>query len=122
MRVIVPISLGEALDKLSILMIKEARIADEEKREHIRHEMKLLKQALDEVTDYDELLQELSDVNEKMWNINEFRKQRIRDGNLDDDYLQATVKESNLNDWRFDIKNRANRGSEIKEQKSYDWI
>ena len=68
----VPISLGELLDKVSILLIKEKKINDKKKLELIRDELSYLKKTLEKYTNDNEIdnyLVKLLEINTKMWNI-----------------------------------------------------
>mgnify|MGYP003388528689 CR=1 FL=1 len=98
------ISIGEYLDKLSILYIKSKDLIPEEPREL--------------------MMSDLMKINEKMWNCNEKRKLKIEECEFDQEYLKLSIEESAENDRRFHIKQKINQffDSEIKEEKSYGRI
>lgn len=120
MKITISISVGEAIDKLSILYIKLKMIKDEDKLFHVQKEYNELKVTLQHL-EYSGFLKRLISINEKMWIVNEKRKTLISNKQFDEEYLELTKKESTLNDDRFLIKNEINEffGSEIKEKKSY---
>jgi hypothetical protein len=120
----IKISVGEAIDKLSILKIKLKYIKDDYKINFIKIEIKELEKALELTGDYSKFLQELTKINDLMWNCNEIRKQKIINNQFDQDYIKLTIEESTVNDQRFVVKNKINElfNSELREQKSYNWI
>jgi len=120
----IKISIGEAIDRLSILIIKQKYIKDKNKLQFINKEIKSLKDSMDHIQDYSIFLQELIETNEDMWHCNEIRKQKIIDKNFEEDYIVLTIKESTVNDKRFVIKNKINElfNSELREQKSYNCV
>ncbi len=113
-----PVSLGEALDKLTILDIKLRRIKDN-RRNAVQHEYNLLYEKLgDYITKYNFYYKLLININEQIWD-----DQDIVRGVKSDDvaYVQLCNKILDCNDMRFRIKNKINQlsDSSIKEQKGY---
>jgi len=123
--ILVPISPGELLDKITILRIKSARMTDETKLRNVRLELQLLEQtwrdsgaAIPEVA-ADET--ELQRVNEALWDIED----KIRDKELaqefDSEFIELARAVYVTNDERAAVKKRVNLalGSRIVEEKSY---
>jgi hypothetical protein len=117
-----PISWGELLDKITILEIKDARVADPAKRGNIRKELALLAilaaPVLEEVAPQ---LTRLKAINEQLWDIEE----RIRDKDaaqaFDADFIVLARSIYRINDERAAVKKQINfqLGSELVEEKSY---
>lgn len=118
------IPVGEAVDRLSILMIKEKYIKDEAKLQFIETEINELIKALKPLGDYSQHLNDLIEINEKMWHCNDIRKNKIINNEFDAEYISLTVEESTVNDQRFVVKNKVNMiyNSSLREQKSYSWV
>lgn len=114
-----PVSLGEAIDKLSILDIKYEKIADNNRKSDVKNEYDLLYDKLKEfIIKYDNLYQTMKKVNLLIWDMMDI----LRDGNANEEEYLKTCKECiEFNDIRFRVKNKINYVSEsfLKEQKSY---
>jgi hypothetical protein len=113
-----PVSLGEAIDKLTILDIKLDKINDNRKND-VKKEYDLLYDKLKEfIIKYDNLYQTMKKVNLLIWNMMDI----LRDGSVTEEQYLTVCKECiEYNDIRFRIKNKINYVSEsvLKEQKSY---
>lgn len=113
-----PISIGEALDKLSILDIKLDNISDN-RRENVKIEYDLLYDKLKDMVEKHKFhYNSLKKTNLHIWNLMDI----LRDGVINDDFYLVTCKDCiNANDMRFRIKDKINRNSNsvIKEQKGY---
>jgi len=113
-----PVSLGEAFDKLTILDIKYNKIIDERKN-IVKIEYDLLVDKLNEyITQYNEMYNSMKKVNLLLWDIMYI----LRDGHINDDLYLKICKETIIyNDVRFRIKNKINymSNSILKEQKGY---
>lgn len=123
MRIEVPVSLGELVDKLSILKIKNEMIKDSFKLEAIKLEEKLLEEKLASLKlDILELLNELTKTNRKLWKIEDDIREKERKSEFDEEFIALARSVYVTNDERFDIKNHINMkfGSELKEVKSYE--
>jgi hypothetical protein len=117
--IILPISLGEALDKLTILDIKLDKILDDRKN-NIKIEYDVLYNILNSyINKFPLLYKSLKKINEYIWDM----MNDLRDGSLDDNsYLPICKKTILYNDIRFRIKNKINilHNSKIKEEKGYN--
>lgn len=121
----VPISPGELLDKITILRIKSARMADPKKLANVRRELKALEQtwesspyaAIDIEAELDALLR----VNERLWTIEDDIRDKERIGTFDADFIRLARAVYVENDERAAIKRRVNikLGSSLVEEKSY---
>lgn len=114
-----PVSIGEALDKLSILDIKLENITDN-RYEHVKKEHDLLKNKLENyIQKTEKYYNMIKKTNKHIWNLMDL----LRDGeNIDDGtYLRLSRETIYANDIRFRIKNKINNisKSSLKEQKSY---
>ena len=126
MRIEIPVSFGELIDKLTILEIKKSEITDNEKLKNIQLEFELLnnkyqtklKDTKELQVFYDALLK----VNHKLWKIED--KIRILENNkeFNEEFIDLARSVYKLNDERFAIKNEINKtfDSEIQEQKEYE--
>jgi hypothetical protein len=120
----IPISIGELLDKLSILQIKKNEISDESKLKIIEKEFILLKEIsikylLD--SNIENLYNDLISVNSKLWKIeDELRKLEI-ESKFDENFIKLARLVYYTNDERYELKNRINTelSSEINEIKDY---
>lgn len=124
MKILAPISLGELIDKITILEIKMERVKDSEKRHNIRVEHEELSLIYFPLQDrhLDNFHIELKEVNEKIWELEDVIRNCIRTGDRGDLYYTAALNIPMLNDQRAAIKKQINEqfGSEIIEEKLYD--
>ena len=113
-----PVSLGEAIDKLTILDIKLEKITDH-RRNDVEKERELLYDKLKEfIIEYNELYEMMKKVNLYIWDMMDV----LRDGDIgDEDYIKECRECIEYNDIRFRIKNKINyvSNSALKEQKGY---
>jgi len=123
MKILAPISLGELVDKITILEIKMARVKDTEKRHNIRVELEELQLIYFPLQDrhLDNFHIELKDVNEKIWELEDVIRNCIKTSDHGDLYYTAALNIPLLNDQRAAIKKQINEqfGSEIIEEKLY---
>jgi predicted RNA-binding protein with EMAP domain len=120
----IPVSVGELLDKLSILLIKKQKILNPEKLIFILKEIDLLQNLsynyLEE-KNVIELFNELLVVNEKLWDIEEKLRIYEYEENFNSEFIELARLVYFTNDKRFELKNSINSilNSEIKEVKEY---
>lgn len=121
----VPVSFGEVLDKITILEIKSERIKDESKLENVRRELDELSRVWNEtLTDPDKVKQErqeLKSVNEELWEIEDGIREEEAAGNFGDRFIELARAVYITNDKRAAIKKKVNLalGSKFVEEKSY---
>jgi len=122
MEVLCPISLGEALDKISILRIKLARIADPAKLANVRHELQRLTAAVGDLKPYESYLGDLERVNGELWDIEDSIRRKELAQEFDAQFVALARSVYRTNDRRFAIKNAVNQkfASSIVEEKSYE--
>ena len=120
-----PISLGELVDKVSILMIKQKNISDQKKLNHVTKELDVLKKTLAQYVEQEEIqtyLDKLNDINSKLWKIEADIRECEKDKKFDQTFIELARSVYYTNDQRanvkFDINN--NFGSELVEVKSYE--
>ena len=124
-KIIVEVSVGELLDKISILEIKKEKIKDAEKLKFINNEHSILKNQLDENIKSDEklnnLYQSLKEINSKLWVIEDDKRQCEREKDFGVKFIKLSRDVHFLNDDRAKIKLEINNhtGSTIKEIKEY---
>jgi len=124
-KIIIEVSVGELLDKISILEIKQEKIKDQEKLEFINLEHRILKDQLNQNVKTDEklenLFQSLKDINAKLWVIEDDKRQCEKDKDFGEKFIKLSRDVHFLNDDRAKIKLEINNhtGSKIKEIKEY---
>ena len=124
-KILVEVSVGELLDKISILEIKQEKIKDPEKLKYINDEHSILKDQLDNNVKSDEklntLFQSLKDINTKLWVIEDDKRLCEKNSDFTDNFIKLSRDVHFLNDDRAKIKLEMNNhtGSKIKEIKEY---
>ena len=124
-KILVEVSVGELLDKISILEIKQEKIKDPEKLKFINDEHSILKDQLDNNFKSDEklntLFQSLKDINAKLWVIEDDKRQHEKEKDFTEKFIKLSRDVHFLNDDRAKIKLEINNhtGSKIKEIKEY---
>ncbi len=118
-----PVSLGELIDKITILTIKERKIQDSAKLKNIIKEKDLLQKKLLELNllGIEVFIDQLIEVNEKLWDIEDGIRQKEFEQDFGKSFIELARSVYKTNDKRFSIKNRINReyDSDIAEEKSY---
>jgi len=124
-KILVEVSVGELLDKISILEIKQEKIKDPEKLKFINDEHGILKGQLDNNVKSDEklnaLFQSLKDINAKLWVIEDDKRLCEKNSDFTENFIKLSRDVHFLNDDRAKIKLEMNNhtGSKIKEIKEY---
>ena len=124
-KIIVEVSIGELLDKISILEIKQEKIKDLDKLKFINNEYSILKDQLKKNVKSDDrlntLYQSLKEINTKLWIIEDDKRQCEKDKNFGEKFVKLSRDVHFLNDDRAKIKLEINNhtGSSIKEIKEY---
>ena len=120
-----PVSLGELVDKISILHIKNINIKDDEKLKLIREELQLLNQTLNKhikKNDIQNYLDSLIEINSKLWVIEDDIRDCERNKKFDQTFIDLARSVYFTNDKRSEVKLEINKkfGSKIIEVKSYE--
>ena len=124
-KIIVEVSIGELLDKISILEIKLEKIKDKEKLKFINNELTILKSQLEKNVKSDDkvnnLYKSLKEINTKLWNIEDNKRQCEKDKDFGENFIKLSRDVHFLNDDRAKVKLEINNytGSVIKEIKEY---
>ena len=124
-KILVEVSVGELLDKLTILEIKQEKIKDPEKLKYINDEYSVLKDQLNKSVKsdpkIDELFNSLKKVNEKLWVIEDDKRLCEKNSDFGEKFIKLSRDVHFLNDERAKLKLEINNktGSKIKEIKEY---
>jgi len=124
-KILVEVSIGELLDKISILEIKKKKIKDLEKLKFVNDEYNVLKDQLDKNVKSNEklekLFQSLKEINTKLWLIEDDKRMCEKKSDFGDKFIKLSRDVHILNDDRAKIKLEINNhtGSKIKEIKEY---
>ena len=124
-KILVEVSVGELLDKISILEIKKDRIKDSNKLKFINEEYEVLKNELEKNIKIDEKLAKfftaLKNVNSKLWIIEDEKRKCEKESDFGEKFIRLSRDVHFLNDTRAKIKLDMNNhtGSKIKEIKEY---
>ena len=124
-KIIVEVSVGELLDKISILEIKQVKIKDPNKLDFINTEHSILKNQLEKNVQsslkLQELFNSLKEINTKLWVIEDDKRQCEKDKDFGEKFIKLSREVHFLNDDRAKIKLEINNltGSKIKEIKEY---
>jgi len=124
MIVLAPISVGELIDKITILEIKFEHITDSDKRENVARELITLTgilQDLEDLPNLQSLSQQLSMINVELWHIEDAKRECERNQTFDEHFIHLARQVYIKNDLRAQIKREINTlcGSHIVEEKSY---
>ena len=124
-KIIIEVSVGELLDKISILEIKKEKIKDPEKLKFISNEHSILKDQLEKNVKSDDkldkLFEDLKQINAKLWVIEDDKRDCEKKKDFGDKFIKLSRDVHFLNDDRAKIKLEINNltGSSIKEIKEY---
>jgi len=124
-KILVEVSVGELLDKISILEIKKEKIKDPKKLKFINDEHNILMGQLEQNVKSDDkinqLFQSLKDINAKLWIIEDDKRLCEKNSDFTEDFIKLSRDVHFLNDDRAKIKLEINNhtGSKIKEIKEY---
>ena len=124
-KILVEVSVGELLDKISILEIKKERITDPESTKFIQNEYSILKGQLDKNIKHDESLNELFNklkkINMTLWEIEDEKRSYEKNSDFGEKFIKVSRDIHFFNDDRSKIKLEINKitGSLIREIKQY---
>lgn len=125
MSLLAPISVAELLDKISILELKAAAIADPARQANVRHELAALEavrqREVASMSGLTPLYAELQAVNRRLWQIEDDIRAHERAGRFDARFIELARGVYRENDRRTAVKRRINEliGSDLVEEKSY---
>jgi len=124
-KILVEVSVGELLDKISILEIKKEKISNMESLEFINREYAVLKEQLNKNVKSDEklnkLFESLKKINAKLWGIEDQKRLYEKNSDFGENFIKVSRDIHFLNDDRSKIKLEINKytGSKIREIKEY---
>ena len=124
-KILVEVSVGELLDKITILEIKQEKIKDREKLKYINEEYDVLKDQFSKNVKSDPKLNDLFDslkkINAKLWVIEDDKRLCEKNSDFEEKFIKLSRNIHFLNDDRAKIKSKINdlTGSKIKEIKEY---
>ena len=110
----IEVSIGEIVDKLTILEIKKENIKDEDKLKNIQKEYDILKDALPIIKkecspiEFEILFNQLININKKLWDIEERIREKESLSEFDDEFIQIARSVYKFNDFRSKIKKEIN--------------
>ena len=122
---IVPLPLGDLVDRITILLIKKDRITDTTKHAHILAEYQILNETLSKAVapseQFDSLLNNLLEANNTMWAIQDRLRIKKQAGEFDEEFIKLGRLVYYTNDTRCTIKRQINKlfGSQLIEEKDY---
>ena len=121
---VVQVSVGEAIDKITILEIKAERITDPAKLQNVKTELNALRPIEAEYSEVAFYKKRLKAINESLWDIEDAIRVRERDQSFGEEFIDLARSVYFTNDKRAEIKKQINTvvGSEIVEEKSYENI
>jgi len=127
MEIQINISVGELIDKITILQIKKEKIANLKKVKKVSYELELLENSLNsfetsKTAELKNLMNELKKINQKLWKIEDDIRLLEKSKKFDDNFIKLARSVYITNDERFEVKNKINKlfSSEIEEVKSYE--
>ena len=121
----VPISNGELIDKITILLIKKERIHDKEKLLHVANELAVLEPLQEKIVSDEKvskLKHELKNINMQLWDVEDELRDKERKKEFDTTFIELARKVYFTNDKRSQLKLEINKlsNSELVEVKSYE--
>ena len=121
----IPVSFGELLDKISILIIKQKNIVDDQKQNHIKNELEALNNTLNNSisrSQAKEYIERLIEINSELWSVEDEIRDCERKKQFDKNFINLARKVYITNDKRSKIKLEINKifGSKLIEVKSYE--
>jgi hypothetical protein len=122
--VTIPVSVGELIDKLSILQVKKLKITNPEGLKYVSEEFELLynqSETYFQVSELKSLYESLTEVNSTLWDVEDKLRVFESEKKFDQEFIELARKVYYTNDERFRLKNKINSitSSEIREVKDY---
>lgn len=123
----VNVSIGEVIDKITILKIKIDKIKDQSKLNHLNNEKSILDKKINSIeiherNEFEFLFNQLYETNLKLWNIEDSIRIFEKEKNFNQEFIDLARAVYITNDKRFEIKDKINQlfNSSIREVKSYE--
>ena len=122
----IEVSIGEVIDKITILQIKQQKIKDEKKLRYISEELEVLSKSLEieRIKVPHHMVEELKQINLELWVAEDIIRDCENRKDFGEDFVKCARLDAILNDKRFLAKNKINNHSNsiLKEQKSYEGL
>ena len=125
-KILAEISVGELIDKITILEIKKEKISNKEKLVEVNKELislnETLKKSINNESEISSFKNDLKNINLKLWDIEDGKRSAERNNKFDEKFIELARSVYKFNDERAKIKLAINNalGSNIKEVKSYE--
>ena len=127
MEIQINISVGELIDKITILQIKKEKIANLKKVKKVSYELELLENSLNsfktsKTEELRDLMKELKRINQKLWVIEDDIRLLEKNKKFESEFIELARSVYITNDERFEVKNKINKlfSSNVEEVKSYE--
>jgi len=124
MEIQIPISVGELIDKITILEIKIEKVNNQIKKINIKKELTELTKIFNDLknTELDPMYRQLKIINKKLWDIEDEIRVHEKNNNFNDEFIELARSVYVTNDERFEIKSKINNlyDSDIIEEKLYE--
>lgn len=121
--ILVPVSVGELVDKVTILKIKRERLTEPTKLENVRRELDALLKICEahKIDLTSQVVEQLQEVNARLWDIEDGKRAKERNKTFDAEFIELARSVYILNDKRFALKSEINKlsGSLYVEEKSH---
>lgn len=117
----IPVSIGEVIDKITILQIKQKHITDTSKLKNINRELDLLKKKISDISISEKMFEELMNINEQLWEIEDTIRLCEANSDFGYEFINLARAVYITNDKRAELKREINiyTKSELIEEKSY---
>ncbi len=125
-KILAEISVGELIDKITILEIKKEKISNKEKLVEVNKELnslnETLKKSINNESKISSFKNDLKNINLKLWDIEDGKRSAEKNNKFDEKFIELARSVYKFNDERAKIKLAINNalGSNIKEVKSYE--
>ena len=115
-------SFGEIVDKVTILKLKEKNAKSKESLFNIKNELNVILDENPKVCESDKLFSKLSEINNKLWKLEDLIREKSRKKEFDDDYIRCAEEIHITNDEKYNIKRKINDkyNSNLKKEKIYN--
>lgn len=120
----IPVSIGEVIDKITILRIKQKSITDTSKLKNVNYELDLLNEKISDISIPEKMFEELMNINEQLWEIEDSIRLCEANNDFGQEFINLARAVYITNDKRSELKREINiyTNSALIEEKSYQRI
>lgn len=120
----IPVSIGEVIDKITILQIKQKSITDTSKLKNVNYELDLLNEKISDISIPEKMFEELMNINEQLWEIEDSIRLHEKNNDFGQEFINLARAVYITNDKRSELKREINiyTNSALIEEKSYQRI